>query len=175
MTNATAQAPWGCLFTLSQGPQLCLRCFYNAGDHGWVLSLWPHRVTKAHSFLFLFFNYQMEHKPPPPSTHSMWTFLLWAKPSCVTSKAALHPPPKSSALSTTRTGPVSSVTTDLRACGAGGKQEETQPQVVFPVPSSALALISAACCGGKWTLTKTLPEAGWKTTVTQHLQKNPNC
>lgn len=127
MTNATAQAPRGCLSILSRGPQLCLRCFYNGGDHGWVLSLWPHRVTKAHTFLFFFFNYQMEHKPSPSSTHS----LLWANPSCATSKAALHPHPKSSALSTTRTG----VTTGLRACGAGGKREETQPQVVFQCPA----------------------------------------
>lgn len=181
MTSATALAPWGCLFIQSQGPQLCLGCFYHhplpspspiAGNHGWVLPLCPHRVTNtSHCHTFsLIDRWNTNHPLPAQALHATLCYEQDTKPSCVTLKAALHPHPKSSALSTTRTGSVLSVSTGLRACGAGGKWEETRPQVMFPVPSTALALISATCCGGKHTLTK--PRAGWKATVTQHLQ-NP--
>lgn len=131
----------------------------------------------CHTFLFFLINrWNTNHPLPAQTLCEPFCCEQDAKTSCVTSKAALHPHPKSSApaLSTTRTGSVSSVTTGPRARGAGGKREETQPQVTFPVPSSALALISAGAVGENIHLLH-ITRSRMKDICNSALAKTPNC
>lgn len=105
---------------------------------------------------------------PPSSTNSCNPFLReqYAKPRCVTWKAASR---------SSRTCSVLSVTTSPGAGGAGGNWEETHAK---PILSSTQHSLVTQRCLLRWktyTAIKTLPGAGWKKSRIQRLQRKSDC
>lgn len=117
----------------------------------------------------------MEHKSPPSSTNSVWTFLMWArcKDQLCNPKSCSASTSKELSTCTRHHQDRPSVKCNHRPQGSWGRRQMGGNTAPSHVPSAQLSLGTHQCCllWGKTYTYYTLPGAGWKTSVIQHLQK----